>query len=89
MARMKKSMALYRKTYLCICEGQQEEMYLNHLSYLIKDFPSRVVKFNTIIDKPFRLNKTYEESYSAAIFDYEMSAFFDKTTKEIVFISDE
>ena len=66
-------MALYRKTYLCICEGQQEEMYLNHLAYLIKDFPRRVVKFNTIIDRPFRLNKTYEESDSAAIFDYDFN----------------
>lgn len=66
-------MALYRKTYLCICEGQQEEMYLNHLAYLIKDFPSRVVKLNTIIDRPFRLNKTYEESDSAAIFDYDFN----------------
>ena len=40
-------MATYRKTYLCICEGQQERMYFDHLAKLIKDFPKKVVKFNT------------------------------------------
>lgn len=66
-------MSFYRKTYLCICEGQQEEMYLNHLASLIKDFPKSVVRFNTIIDSPYRLNKTYEEYDSAAIFDHDFN----------------
>lgn len=66
-------MALYRKTYLCVCEGQQEEMYLNHLAYLVKDFPNRVVKFNTVIDRPYRLKKTYVEYDSAAVFDYDFN----------------
>lgn len=66
-------MGFYRKTYLCICEGQQEEMYLNHLAYLVKDFPNKVIKFNTIIDRPYRLNKTYEEYDSAAVFDYDFN----------------
>jgi hypothetical protein len=66
-------MPYYRKTYLCICEGQQEEMYLAHVASLLKKFPNRVVKFNTMIDKPYRLNKTYEEYDNAALFDYDLN----------------
>ncbi len=66
-------MATYRKTYLCICEGQQERMYFDHLAKLIKDFPKKVVKFNTFIDSPHRLEKRYEEYDSAAIFDYDFN----------------
>jgi len=39
-------MAYYRKTYLCVCEGQQEELYLKHVAFLLKKFPELVVKFN-------------------------------------------
>ena len=66
-------MATYRKTYLCICEGQQERMDFDHLAKLIKDFPKKVVKFNTFIDSPHRLEKRYEEYDSAAIFDYDFN----------------
>ena len=38
---------MYRKTYFCVCEGQQEEMYLKHIAFLLKKFPERVVTFNT------------------------------------------
>ena len=41
-------MATYRKTYLCICEGQQERMYFDHLAKLIIDFPKKVVKFKPV-----------------------------------------
>ena len=44
-------MANYRKNYLCVCEGQQEKMYLDHIARLIKDFPRKVVTFNSYIDK--------------------------------------
>ena len=64
-------MAKYRRTYLCICEGQQETMYFSHLAKLIKDFPNKVVKFNTYEDLPLRLEKRYENYDSAAIFDYD------------------
>jgi len=47
-------MANYRKTYLCICDGQQETMYLKHIAKLIKDFPRKVVKFNTFEDSVHR-----------------------------------
>lgn len=66
-------MATYRKTYLCICDGQQEKMYLQHLAKLIKKFPQKVVTFNTFIDSPHRLEKRYEEYDSAAVFDYDMN----------------
>ncbi len=64
-------MGKYRKTYLCICDGQQETMYLNHLAMLIKDFPQKVVKFNTFEDSPHRLEKRYEDYDSAAVFDFD------------------
>lgn len=61
----------YRKTYLCLCEGQQESMYLNHVASLIKKFPEKVIKFNTFEDSPHRLKKRYEEYDSAALFDFD------------------
>ncbi|MBM7560881.1 RloB domain-containing protein [Fusibacter tunisiensis] len=64
-------MGKYRKTYLCICDGQQETMYLNHVAKLIKDFPHKVVKFNTFEDSPYRLEKRYEAYDSAAVFDFD------------------
>jgi hypothetical protein len=66
-------MANYRKTYLCICDGQQETMYLEHVAKLIKDFPRKVVKFNTFIDSPQRMQKRYEEYDSAAVFDFDFN----------------
>lgn len=54
-------MGLYRKTYLCICEGQQEELYLKHVASLLKRLPERMVTFNTMVGDPCRLNKTYTE----------------------------
>lgn len=66
-------MAHYRKTYLCICDGQQEKMYLEYVASLIKDFPRKVVKFNTFIDTPYRLKKRYEEYDSAALFDFDLN----------------
>ncbi len=66
-------MVNYRKTYLCMCEGQQEKMYLDHVARLIKNFPQKVVKFNMFIDSPHRLKKRYEEYDSAAVFDYDLN----------------
>ncbi len=66
-------MGNYRKTYLCICDGQQETMYLNHVAKLIKNFPRKVVKFNTFVDSPHRLEKRYEEYDSAAVFDFDFN----------------
>ena len=38
---------MYRKTYFCVCEGPQEEMYLKRVAFLLKKFPERVVTFNS------------------------------------------
>lgn len=76
-------MKLYRKTYLCICEGQQEKMYLDHVAKLINKFPQKVVKFNTFIDSPQSLEKRYEEYDSAAIFDYDLDDLKFKKNIEI------
>lgn len=62
---------MYRKKYLCICDGQQEEMYLQHVARLVNDFPNKVITFNTYIDTPLRLIKTYEDYSCAALFDYD------------------
>lgn len=40
---------MYRKTYFCVCDGQQEEMYLKHVALLLKKFLERVVTFNTTV----------------------------------------
>lgn len=60
-----------RRIYLCICEGQQETMYLAHIARLLTHFPERVVKFNTTIGSPSELKKHYEEYDSAALFDQD------------------
>lgn len=61
-----------RRTYLCVCEGQQEKMYLAHISKLLNRFPERVVRFNTTIGLPKGLEKrSYVEYDSAALFDQD------------------
>jgi len=62
---------MYRKTYFCVCEGQQEEMYLKRVAFLLKKFPERVVTFNTTYGLPERLKKNYTEYDNAALFDYD------------------
>lgn len=57
-------MKMYRKKYLCVCEGQQEEMYLKHLASLIKVHPKKAITFNTFIDSPHRLEKRYKKDIS-------------------------
>ena len=64
-------MKLYRKTYLCVCEGQQEELYLKHLASLLKRPRERIITFNTIIGQSTRLTKSYTEYDSVLLFDYD------------------
>jgi len=64
-------MALYRKTYLCVCEGQQEQLYLKHLSSLLKQMPQRVVTFNTSEGNARKLYKSYTEYDNACLFDFD------------------
>jgi len=62
---------MYRKTYFCVCDGQQEEMYLKHVAFLLKIFPERVVTFNTTRGSAERLKKNYTDYDNAALFDYD------------------
>jgi glycogen synthase len=63
---------MYRRyTYLCICEGQQEEMYLNHVASLLKRFPERVVTFNMMYGSVEKLKKNYTEYDNAVLFDHD------------------
>ncbi|MGB4660280.1 MAG: RloB domain-containing protein [Mobilitalea sp.] len=76
-------MALYRKTYLCVCEGQQEVMYLKHLSSLLKQMPKRVVTFNTTEGNAKKLVKNYTEYDNACLFDYDFNDIEFKENIEI------
>ncbi len=69
---------MYRKTYRCIVEGQQEQMYLKHLAKLLSDFPNIVVTFNTSLGNAYELTKSYEEYDKACLFDFD----FNKTEFE-------
>lgn len=69
---------MYRKTYRCVVEGQQESMYLNHLAKLVKDFPKRVITFNISEGNAKELEKSYVEYDSACLFDFD----FNKTEFE-------
>jgi len=62
---------MYRKTYFCVCEGQQEEMYLKRVAFLLKKFPQRVITFNTTRGLPGKLKKNYTDYDNAALFDYD------------------
>ncbi len=62
---------MYRKTYFCVCDGQQEEMYLRHVASLLKIFPERVVAFNTTRGSADRLTKNYTEYDNAFLFDHD------------------
>lgn len=61
---------LYRKTYFAACEGQQETMYLKHLSRLLKN-SERVITFNTVEKGPEEIEKQYFDYDAAALFDYD------------------
>lgn len=79
-------MGLYRKTYLCVCDGQQEEMYLKHLALLLKKIPERIVTFNTTCGNVSKLTKDYTEYDNACLFDYD---FNDTTFKENIDFCDQ
>ncbi len=69
---------LYRAQYFCICEGQQEELYLDHLGALLKT-PQRTVKFKHI-------RGTAEDLKRGAPFGYDKVVLFDHDCKEAQFI---
>ena len=64
---------MYRKTYRCVVEGQQEDLYLQHLAKLLTKFPQTVVKFNISEGNAYELTKSYVEYDSACLFDYDFN----------------
>lgn len=66
-------MSIYRKTYFCICEGQQEMLYFKHLSNLLRDLPKRSITFNTVKGKPYLVTKNQVEYDTAAVFDFDFN----------------
>ena len=66
-------MIRYRKTYRCVVEGQQEQLYLKHLGKLLSRFPDIVVTFNTSIGNAYELTKSYEEYDKACLFDFDFN----------------
>lgn len=64
---------MYRKNYRCVVEGQQEDLYLQHLAKLITKFPQTVVKFNISEGNAYELTKSYVEYDSACLFDYDFN----------------
>lgn len=64
-------MANYRKSYFCICDGQQETMYLEHVAKLIKDFPRKVVSFKCEEGDVLEKKLDYIEYDHAALFDHD------------------
>jgi len=60
-----------RRQYFCVCEGQQEAMYLRHLAGLLKT-GKRVVTFKTKTGKPGDVDKYKYIKYDKAIlFDHD------------------
>jgi len=66
-------MMMYRKTYRCVVEGQQEKLYLQHLAKLLTRFPETVVQFNVSEGNAHELTKSYVEYDSACLFDYDFN----------------
>jgi len=77
---------LIRYQCFCVCDGQQEEMYLKHLARLLKT-DTRTVVFDTKIGKPeivFR-NHRGRKTDKAAVFDYDRAeADFERNLKACV-----
>ena len=57
---------------LCVCDGQQEEMYLKHLARLLKTV-NRSVTFDTKIGKPEAVFRSHmgRKTDKAAVFDHD------------------
>ena len=74
----------YIKSYYCVCEGQQEMLYLKHLQTLINnENPRSRVSFTTIKGTPGRLNRSTAEYDHAALFDHDSNERVFKENLEI------
>lgn len=57
---------MIKLNYFCVVEGQQEKMYLEHISSLLRDFPKRSVSFNIKIGNAGELKKFLSRSANSA-----------------------
>lgn len=64
---------MIRLNYFCVVEGQQEKMYLEHVSSLLNDFPKRTVSFKTKIGNADELKKSLVEYDKACLFDHDFN----------------
>lgn len=76
---------MYRKSYFCVCAGQQEEMHLKHLAQLLKKPNERVVTFNTTVGSAELLRRNYTEYDKAVLFDHDFNEVeFERNIKTCV-----
>lgn len=76
---------MYRKSYFCVCAGQQEEMYLKHLAQLLKKPNERGVTFNTTVGSAELLRRNYTEYDKAVLFDHDFNEVeFERNIKTCV-----
>lgn len=62
---------MIRLNCFCAVEGQQEEMYLKHISSLLRDFPHRTVSFKPKIGNADELKKSLVDYDKACLFDHD------------------
>jgi hypothetical protein len=62
---------MYRRKYFCICEGQQEKMYLSHLSSLLNQSRQKTVTFECVVGNISKYKKSYKEYDYVGVFDYD------------------
>lgn len=59
--------------YFCVVEGQQEQLYFNHLAKLLKKSANKNFNFNVKVGKLKDLEKSYFEYDSVLVFDYDFN----------------
>lgn len=64
---------MIRLNYFCVVEGQQEKMYLEHISSLLRDFPQRTVSFNIRIGNAGEIKKLLVEYDKVCLFDHDFN----------------
>ena len=64
---------MIRLNYFCVVEGQQEKMYLEHLSSLLRGLSKRTVNFNIKIGNAGELKKYCVDYDKVCLFDHDFN----------------
>ena len=64
---------MIRLNYFCVVEGQQEAMYLKHISSLLQNRPQRVVNFSIKVGNAGELKKSLVEYDKVCLFDHDFN----------------